>query len=52
MSVIEIDEEEIENIADHIEKFCLTFDDALETFGNIAYYIAENMVTIPEYQEN
>jgi len=49
-SVLRIDEEELEEIADQIEENCFTFDDAWDKFGNIAYYIAENMVFIPEYQ--
>ena len=46
-----IDHEDLEEIAEQVEQSCFTFDEALEKFGNIAYYIAENLVYIPEYPE-
>jgi hypothetical protein len=50
--VLVIDEEDLEEIAEEIETSCFTFDEALERYGNIAFYIAENLVYVPEYEEN
>ena len=50
--VISIDHEDLEETAEQIEQSCFTFDEALDKFGNIAYYIAENLVYIPDYEEN
>lgn len=49
--IITIDEEDLEEVALEIESSCFTFDEALERYGNIAYYIAENLVYVPEYEE-
>lgn len=49
--VIEIDEEVLETISMKVENECFTFDDALEKYGDIAFYIAENLVFIPGYDE-
>lgn len=51
-SIIKIDEEDLEEIASQIEEKCFTFEEALETYGNIAYYVAENLVYLEDYQEN
>ena len=48
---IVIDEEELEDIADDITNNCFTFDQAFQKHGNIAYYIAENLVFLPGYDE-
>lgn len=50
-STIQIDEEDLEETAEQIEKYCFTFTEALEKYGNIAFYIAENLVFIPDYEE-
>lgn len=50
--IITKDEEEIEEAALDIEENCYTFEEALGKYGNIAFFIAENMVFIPEYEED
>ena len=50
-STIEIDEEDLEETAEQIEKYCFTFGEALEKYGNIAFYIAENLVFMKDYEE-
>jgi len=49
--VIQIDEEVLETIAMEIENTCFTFDEALEKYGDIAFYVAENLVFIQGYEE-
>ena len=49
--VIQIDEEVLETIAMEIENTCFTFDEALEKYGDVAFYIAENLVFIQGYEE-
>ena len=51
-STIHIDEEDLEETAEQVEQSCFTFDEALEKYGNVAFYIAENLVYVPDYEEN
>ena len=46
-----VDEEELDDIVNDIQNNCFTFDQAFEKHGKIAYYVAENFVFLPGYEE-
>ena len=48
---IRVDEEDLEEMALDIDENCFTFDEALGKHGDLAYFVAENLVFIPGYDE-
>ena len=48
---VRVDEEDLEEMALDIDENCFTFDEALEKHGDLAYFVAENLVFIPGYDE-